>query len=61
MALAYLSLGEIDQAERIYADAFARYGRTEAERVGALLDLRALANRGVEPDAIRQVTARYWP
>ena len=45
MALAYLSLGEIDQAER----------------VGALLDLRALANRGVEPDAIRQVTARYWP
>jgi hypothetical protein len=56
-----LSLGEIGQAERIYADAFARYGRTEAERVGALLDLRALANRGVEPDAIRQVTARYWP
>ena len=61
MALAYLSLGEIGQAERIYADAFARYGRTEAERVGALLDLRALAKRGVEPDAIRQVTARYWP
>ena len=37
MALAYLSLGEIDQAERIYADAFARYVRTEAERVGAVV------------------------
>lgn len=60
LALAYLSIGDAELAKQTYAGAIANYGAEEGLRVGALDDLRALAERSVQREVARQIIGRYW-
>jgi len=58
--LAQLAAGQVRQAEKQYAEAVERYGAEEAQRIGAVQDLRELASSATYPAAQKLLT-RYWP
>ena len=48
LGLAYLRLGQLDQARQTYAEGIKTYGADEARQVGAVDDLKQLITQGVQ-------------
>jgi tetratricopeptide (TPR) repeat protein len=59
LGLAQLAADQVSQAEKQYAEAVERYGAEEAQRIGAVQDLRELASSATYPAAQKMLT-RYW-
>lgn len=61
MGLAYMARGDFAAARRIYAQGVERFGATEAQRVGAVDDLRALIAKTPSAIGARQLLDEFWP
>ena len=44
-----------------FAEAIAVYGAEQGEAIEAVADLEALAERGIRPQAVREILDTYWP
>ena len=60
LGLAYLRQGDIEAARRAYAQGMQMFGAAEAERVGALQDLRNLIDRGTRVAEAKEILDTYW-
>jgi tetratricopeptide (TPR) repeat protein len=61
MGLAYMALGDLEIAQKTYAEGFARYGRREADQAKVRENLERLTAQGIQPEATRQLLQRYFP
>ena len=61
LGLALLSQGQVQEAERLYAEGVARFGRAAAEESGAVEGLRSLIARSIQVEAAREILATHWP
>jgi tetratricopeptide (TPR) repeat protein len=61
LGLAYLAQGKAKEAEETYARAVEQSSREEAVRLGAVAELRALVEKGVQAEAGKRILERYWP
>jgi len=61
LALAYLVRGEVAAAEALYTQVVAAIGAGGVRMIGAMDDLRGLAQRGPHAEAADRILARYWP
>ena len=61
LGLAYLARGDVEEAEKTYAQAIEEFGAAEGRAIGAVSDLRALIESGVREDAGERILRRYWP
>ncbi len=60
LGLAYLRLGQLDQARQTYAEGIKTYGADEARQVGAVDDLKQLITQGVQATEAKQLLDTYW-
>ena len=61
MALALLAQGQVEEAERLYADGMARFGRAAAYESGAAAGVRSLISRDLQVEAARRILSTHWP
>lgn len=61
LGLALLAQGQAEEAERLYADGLARFGRAAAEEAGAEEGIRSLIARGLQVEAARGILSTHWP
>ncbi len=61
LGLALLAQGQVEEAERLYAEGVARFGRAAAEESGAVEGLRSLIARGIQMEAAREILETHWP
>lgn len=61
LALACLAQGQVAAAESLYAHILADIGPEEATRIGAMDDLRDLAQRGPNAEVAHRIIETYWP
>ena len=61
LGLALLSQGQVEEAEKLYAEGVSRFGRTAAAEAGAAEGLRSFIARGIQAEAARQILATHWP
>lgn len=61
LGLAYLSRGDGERAEEIYARAIAEFGAEEGVRIGAVAQLRELVEREKDSAVGRRILERHWP
>ena len=60
LGLAYLASGESDAAKATYARGVEEFGAEEAERIGAVDDLKELIGRGIRASEAQAVLDTYW-
>ena len=61
LGLALLSQGQVVEAEKLYAEGMARFGRSAAEEAGAVEGIRRLIAGGIQTEAAREILATHWP
>ena len=61
LGLALLAQGQVEEAERLYADGLARFGRAAAEEAGAAEGIRSLIARGLQVEGAREILSTHWP
>ena len=61
LGLALLSQGQVEEAEKLYAEGMARFGRAAGEEAGAVEGIRGLIARGIQVEAAREILATHWP
>ena len=61
LGVALLSQGQVEEAEKHYAEGVARFGRTAAAEAGAVEGIRSLIARGIQVEAARKLLATHWP
>lgn len=61
LGLALLAQGQVEEAERLYAEGVERFGATGAEESGAAESLRRLIASGIQAEAARAILATHWP
>jgi tetratricopeptide (TPR) repeat protein len=61
LGLAHLRAGQVAEARRAYAEGVRYFGAAEAERSGAVEDLKALLREGVQAAEARALLETYWP
>ena len=61
LGLALLAQGQVGEAERLYADGMARFGRAAAEEAGAAEGIRSLIARGLQVEAARRILSAHMP
>ncbi|MBI2505743.1 MAG: tetratricopeptide repeat protein [Candidatus Latescibacteria bacterium] len=60
LGLAYLRLGQLDLARQAYAEGIEKYGPAEAEKIGAVEDLKQLIGQGIQMVEAQQILSTYW-
>ena len=60
LALALLAQGA-EEAEGLYAEGVARFGRAAAEEAGAVEGVQRLIAEGLQVEAARRILATHWP
>ena len=60
LGLAYLANGESDAAKATYARGVEEFGAGEAERIGAVDDLKKLIARGIHADVAQEILENHW-
>jgi tetratricopeptide (TPR) repeat protein len=60
LGLFYLSRGEIDKAITTYAQAVEQFGAARGEKIGAVHNLKNLANKGIQVEAVREIVETHW-
>ena len=55
-----LSQGQVEEAEKLYAEGVARFGSIAAKEAGAVEGLRNLITRGIEVEAARRILTTDW-
>ncbi|MBI2505742.1 MAG: tetratricopeptide repeat protein [Candidatus Latescibacteria bacterium] len=60
LGLAYLRLGQVARARQAYAEGIERFGAAEAERIGAVEDLKQLIGQGIQVVETQQILSTYW-
>ena len=60
LGLAYLASGESDAAKATYARGVEEFGAEEAERIGAVDDLRELIRLNSQAASAREILRTYW-
>lgn len=60
LGLAYLRLGQIEEARKAYAEGIKRYGAAQAQQVGAVDDLKQLIAQGTQVAEAQRLLATYW-
>ena len=60
LGLFYLSRGEIDKAITTYAQAVEQFGAATGEKIGAVHNLKNLANKGIQVEAVREIVETHW-
>ena len=61
MGLAHMAIGDVSAARQVYAQGVERFGAAEAQRIGAVDDLRALLAKGSSAAGARQLLNEFWP
>jgi deoxyxylulose-5-phosphate synthase len=61
LGLAHMALGDFAAARQVYAQGIERFGAEEAQKVGAVSDLRALLAQSSSAVEIRQLLNEFWP
>ena len=61
LGLAYMAIGDVSAARQVYAQGVERFGAAEAQRIGAVGDLRALLAKGSSAAGARQLLNEFWP
>ena len=61
LGLALLSKGQFEEAERIYSDGVAKFGRAAAMKVGAPEGIRDLISKGIQVAHAQNILDTYWP
>ena len=61
MGLAHMAIGDFSAARQVYAQGVERFGAAEAQRIGAVDDLRALLTKGSSAAGARQLLNEFWP
>jgi len=60
LGLAYLAKGDIEKARETYARSVAEFGTAEAEKIGAVDDLKDLIARGIRAAEAQEILNAYW-
>ncbi|MCC7262444.1 MAG: tetratricopeptide repeat protein [Candidatus Latescibacteria bacterium] len=60
LGLAYLRLGQLDQARQAYAEGVKKYGAPEGRQVGAVDDLKQLIAQGIQTAEAQRLLDTYW-
>ena len=61
LALSCLALGQVEEADSLYAQGVARFGRAAAEEAGAPEGIEALISQGIQVEAARDFLATHFP
>ena len=61
LALSCLALGQVEEADSLYAQGVARFGRAAAEEAGAPEGIEALISQGIQVEAARDLLATHFP
>ena len=60
IGLAHMALGDFPTARQVYAQGIERFGAGEAQRIGAVDDLRALLAEEASAAGVRQLLNEFW-
>ena len=55
-----MALGDFPTARQVYAQGIERFGAGEAQRIGAVDDLRALLAEEASAAGVRQLLNEFW-
>ena len=61
LGLALLAQGQVEEAERLYAEGVTRFGLASAAEAGAVEGIRGLMAKGIQAEAAREILATHWP
>ena len=59
--LALLAQGQVEEAERLYAEGVARFGQSAAEEAGVPEGLRKLIAQGIQVEPAQAMLTTHWP
>lgn len=60
LGLAYLRLGRVKEAQAAYAEGVKKFGATEAEKLGAVDELRDLIAQGIQTAEAQRILDAHW-
>ena len=61
LALSLLAQGQVEEAERLYAEGVARFGQSAAEEAGVPEGLRKLIAQGIQVEPAQAMLTTHWP